>query len=137
MTVLAPDVEEFLRDPNIAALATVRLDGRPHVAPVWYEYAGREFIISTLRTTQKLRNVAGKGFASLAIYTQQLPYRQVVVQGTARVGSPVDNVWRERVAMRYLGESAGRAYVRESGDWDVVAIHIRPIKWMTEGFATS
>ncbi len=134
MTVLAPDIAEFLREPHVAALSTVRPNGRPHIASVWYEYDGTEFVISTLRSAQKLRNVARKGFAALCIATKQLPYRQVLVEGTARVGSPVDNVWRERVATRYLGESAGRAYVRESGDWDVVTIHIRPIKWITEGF---
>ncbi len=135
MTILAPDVATFLQEPNVAALATVRLDGRPHVTPVWYEYDGKEFIISTLRRTQKLINVSRKGFAALCIYTQALPYRHVIVEGTARPGSPVDNVWRERVATRYLGETAGRAYVRESGDWDVVAIHVRPLKWSTQGFA--
>ena len=134
MTVLAPDVAEFLKQANVAALATVRPDGRPHVVPVWYEYDGKEFVISTLRRTQKLKNIMGKGFAVLSIYTQELPYRQITVQGTARAGSPVDNVWRERVATRYLGETAGRAYVRESGDWDVVAIHVRPIRWFVEGF---
>jgi len=36
--------------------------------------------------------------------------------------------------MRYMGEAAGKAYVRESGDWDVVAIHVRPLKWWTQGF---
>jgi PPOX class probable F420-dependent enzyme len=134
MTVLAPDVADFLRDSNVASLATTRLNGRPHVTPVWYEYDGREFVISSLRSTQKMKNIARKGFAALCIYSQEMPYRQVIVEGTARVGSPVDNVWRERVATRYLGETAGRAYVRESGDWDVVAIHIRPITWITEGF---
>jgi len=136
MTVLAPEVESFLREPNVAALATVRPDGRPHVTPVWYEYDGKEFIISTLRTTQKLVNVGRKGFAALSIHTQGLPYRHVIIEGTARAGGPVDNVWRERVASRYLGETAGRAYVRESGDWDVVAIHVRPVKWSTQGFMT-
>ena len=136
MTVLAPDVTEFLRQPNVAALSTVRPEGRPHVTPVWYEYDGSEFVISSLRTTQKMRNISRKGFASLCIYSQEMPYRHVIVEGPARVGSPVDNVWRERVATRYLGEAAGRAYVRESGDWDVVALHIRPIKWTTEGFET-
>ena len=43
MTVLAPDVKEFLQAPNVAAFASVRPDGRPHVTPVWYEYDGREF----------------------------------------------------------------------------------------------
>ncbi len=49
MTVLAPEVESFLREPNVAAFATVRPDGRPHVTPVWYEYDGMEFIVSTPR----------------------------------------------------------------------------------------
>ena len=34
------DVEKFLREPRIADLATVRPDGAPHVAPVWYHYDG-------------------------------------------------------------------------------------------------
>jgi PPOX class probable F420-dependent enzyme len=136
MTVLAPEVESFLREPNVAALATVRPDGRPHVSPVWYEYDGKEFIISTPRATQKLLNVSRKGFAALSIHTQSMPYRHVIVEGTARAGSPIDNVWRERVAIRYMGETAGRAYVRDSGDLDFIALHIRPTKWNTQGFGS-
>ena len=100
MTLLAPEVESFLKEPHIAALATIRPDGRPHVTPVWYEYDGKEFIISTPRSTQKLVNVSGKGFAALSIHTQAVPYRHVIVEGTARAGTPIDNVWRERVASR-------------------------------------
>ena len=137
MPVLAPDVRDFLGEPHVAALATVRPNGRPHVTPVWYEFDGQEFIVSSFRTTQKVHNVSRKGFAALCIYDQALPYRQVIVEGSARVGSPLDNVWRERVAIRYLGESAGKAYVREAGDWDVVAIHVRPLRWITQGFAGS
>lgn len=137
MTVLAPDVAEFLKGAHLASLATLRPDGRPHVTPVWYEWDGYEFIASTFRNAQKLRNVAKKGFAALSIYTQQLPYQQVTVEGTARVGSQVDSVWRERVAIRYLGEAAGKAYVRDTADMEFVAIHVRPVKWTTEGFETS
>jgi len=137
MAHLAPDVTEFLRGPFVASLATVRSNGRPHVTPVWYEYDGLEFVVSTFRQTQKARNIDRKGYAALSIHTAGAPYQHVVVEGTARVGSPLDNVWRERLAVRYLGETAGRAYVRESGDWDVVAIHIRPVKWSTQGFETS
>ena len=136
MSAPAPDVREFVEEARLAALSTVRPDGRPHVTPVWYEFDGREFIVSTPRNTQKLRNIARKGFAALCIHDQQT-YRHVIVEGTARVGSTVDNVWRERVAIRYLGETAGRAYVREAGDWDVVALHIRPIRWTTQGFESS
>jgi PPOX class probable F420-dependent enzyme len=132
--VLTPGVEEFLKQPHVAALATLRANGRPHVTPVWYEFDGREFTISTMRETQKAKNVSAKGFAALTVFTDEMPYRQVTVEGTAQVGGPIDNVWRERVAMRYLGDAAGRAYVRESFELDVVAIRLRPVKWHIEGF---
>jgi PPOX class probable F420-dependent enzyme len=137
MTVLAPDVDEFLKGAHVAALSTVRPDGRPHVTPVWYEFNGREFVVSTLRNSQKMRNVANKGFAAICIYTQELPYRLVIVEGTARTGGPIDNVWRERVAARYLGDAAARAYAMDTAELDAIAIHLRPVKWHTEGFETS
>jgi PPOX class probable F420-dependent enzyme len=136
LPVLTPAVEEFLKRPNIAALSTLRKDGRPHVVPVWYDYDGREFTISTYRETQKVKNVSRKGYAALSIYTGDLPYLQVSVEGLARIGGPIDNVWRERVAVRYLGEAAGRAYVRDTSEVDNVALHVRPIKWHIEGFET-
>jgi hypothetical protein len=131
---ISADVEAFLRQPRVAALSTVRPDGRPHVTPVWYDFDGREFTVSTFRTTQKLKNVSHKGLAALCIFTHEPPYRNVIVQGTARVGSPLDNVWRQRVATRYLGEHAGRVYAQETADWDVIAIYIRPLRWAYAGF---
>ena len=136
-TLISADVQAFLGQPHVAALATVRPDGRPHVTPVWFDFDSGEFTVSTFRGTQKLENVSHKGFAALSIFTQEPPYRNVIVEGTARVGSPVDNVWRERVAVRYLGEHAGRVYVQETADWDVIAIHIRPMRWTSTGFAES
>src|SRR3972149_6459376 len=110
---ISADVEAFLREPHAAALATVRPDGRPHVTPVWYDFDGREFTVSTFRTTQKLKNVSHKGFAPPCTFTHDPPYRNFTAQGTARVGSPLDNVWRRRLAARYLGEHAGRISLHE------------------------
>ena len=134
---ISADVAAFLGQPHVAALATIRPDGRPHVTPVWYDFDGKEFTVSTFRTAQKLNNVSQKGFASLTVFTHEPPYRNVIVQGTARVGSPLDNVWRERLAARYLGEHAGRVYVQETADWDVIAIHVRPVRWSCTGFSES
>ena len=105
--LISADIKAFLSQPHVAALTTVRPDGRPHVTPVWFDFDGGEFTVSTFRGTQKLENVSRKGFAALSIFTQEPPYRNVIIEGTARVGSPIDNVWRERVAVRYLGEHAG------------------------------
>ncbi len=137
MASIAPEVADFLREAHVASLATVRPNGRPHVTPVWYEFDGREFIISTFRDAQKAANVARKGFAAMTVHTGGAPYRHVIAEGTARVGSALDNVWRERVASRYLGEAAGRAYAHDTAEMDLVSIYIRPLKWSTQGFETS
>lgn len=134
---LSSDVQDFLGQPHVAALSTVRPDGRPHVTPVWYDFDGSEFTIASFRNAQKLRNVSKKGFAALTIFTGEPPYLNVVVEGTARVGTTLDNVWRERQAKRYLGEHAGRMYVQETADIDFVAIHIRPLRWIPMGFSES
>jgi PPOX class probable F420-dependent enzyme len=134
---IPPDVQAFLAQPHVAAFATVRPDGRPHVTPVWYDFDGEAFTVSTFRNAQKLTNVSKKGFASLCVYSQEPPYLSVIVEGTARVGSPVDTVWREKLAVRYLGEHAGRVYVQETADWDMIAIHVRPLRWTSTGFAES
>ncbi|MCH7999229.1 MAG: PPOX class F420-dependent oxidoreductase [Chloroflexi bacterium] len=134
---ISADINAFLGQPHVAALATVRPDGRPHVAPVWFDFDGSEFTVSTFRGAQKLETVSHKAFAALSVLTQEPPYRNVIVEGTARIGSPPDSVWRERLAAYHLGDHAGRVYVQETADWDVIAIHIRPLRWTSTGFAES
>ncbi len=102
--LISADIKAFLSQPHVAALATVRPDGRPHVTPVWFDFDGSEFTVSTFRGTQKLENVSHKGFAALSIFTQEPPYRNVIVEGMARVDSPLDSVWRERAGDSLPGQ---------------------------------
>jgi len=40
------DVAEFLRQPHVAVLATLRRDGRPYTVPVWFLHADGVFWIT-------------------------------------------------------------------------------------------
>ena len=51
-TLISADVKAFLGQPHVAALSTVRPDGRPHVTPVWYDFDGSDFTIATFRNTR-------------------------------------------------------------------------------------
>jgi hypothetical protein len=42
---------------------------------------------------------------------------------------------REAIAIRYLGEEAGRAFVRSLEDQDTVLFTIRPDRWITADFS--
>jgi PPOX class probable F420-dependent enzyme len=40
------DVDEFLREPHVGVLASLRRDGRPYTVPVWFLHEGGSFWIS-------------------------------------------------------------------------------------------
>ena len=46
----------LLTSTRTAKLATVRADGRPHVAPVWFDLDGDELIFTTSKESVKGKN---------------------------------------------------------------------------------
>ena len=52
---LPPDVEEFLRRPNPAVVASVRPDGSPHTAPTWYDWDGERVLLNMDENRARLR----------------------------------------------------------------------------------
>jgi PPOX class probable F420-dependent enzyme len=120
------DREAFLRRANIAVLATVGRDGRPHAAPVWYLYEEGVFIISTGRGSRKHRNIEHNPNVTLVIDRRALPYYAVMLHGRAEIGPPLSEGERLRLATRYLGEQMGRAYVARTGGEGAITIRLRP-----------
>lgn len=120
--------EKFLRQPNVAVLATVGPGRRPHAAPIWYMYEGGRFIMITERGSQKHLNVERNGYATLVIDRRSLPYYYVTVQGRAEVGPPPTREFRLRISIHYLGEVMGRDYVARNPGGDAVTIRLHPDK---------
>ena len=122
--------EEFLRQPNVAVLATVGLGGRAHAAPIWYLYEDGVFIMSTGRGSQKHRNIERHPEVTLVVDRRTLPYYAVMVQGSAEVGPPLSQELRLKMAVRYLGEEMGQAYVARRSAGDSVTIRLRPRRFV-------
>ena len=79
------EISEFLSEPHVAHLATVRPDRRPHLAPVvYFEENGKAFVMVPANVV-KLRNVRRNPKVSLSIATDQRPYKYVVLEGQGRV----------------------------------------------------
>lgn len=49
--------ESHLAEPRNMILSTIRRDGRPQLAPVWFIWRDGEFLISTTPTTAKWKNL--------------------------------------------------------------------------------
>ncbi|MEE9298954.1 MAG: pyridoxamine 5'-phosphate oxidase family protein [Acidimicrobiia bacterium] len=92
--------------PRIGRLATVSLEGDPHVVPVWFRTDEGRVLVHTMAAMRKARNVAATGRFALTVDTDEWPYRGVTMRGPARaVGTEeMDHRFIEDLAVRYLGE---------------------------------
>lgn len=60
---LTPEQRRLFEEPNFGYLATVSLDGTPHVTPVWVDLEGERVVVNTAEGRVKHRNVAREGRA--------------------------------------------------------------------------
>ena len=84
MSEVAPSVDEFLRRRPTATLGTIRRDGSPQASVVWYLWNGGEFVISTIHTTAKWKNLQRDPRCSLCVEDPDTG-EMVVVYGSARL----------------------------------------------------
>jgi PPOX class probable F420-dependent enzyme len=93
-------------------LSTVRADGSPHVAPVWFVLDGDDLVFNTGEDTVKGRNLARDGRVSLCVDDERPPYAFVLLSGRAELSSDIESMrpWADRIGARYMGEEAGRRF---------------------------
>jgi hypothetical protein len=124
--LFSPRQLKFLDTPRIGRLATVRADGSPHVAPIWFRFEAGEFLILTERGSQKHKNVEYEPRVLLCIDDERPPYHTVLVRGRASVHDAPGRAWREELAIHYLGDEAGRRYIAENMHANDVMLRIAP-----------
>jgi PPOX class probable F420-dependent enzyme len=104
----------FLRHPvRAATLATTRKDGRPHVAPVWFDLDDDGTIVFTTgATTVKGHAVRRDGRVAMCVQDDQPPFTFVSIEGTATWSDDRDAVraWATRLGGRYMGAEAAERY---------------------------
>ncbi|MEU6573495.1 PPOX class F420-dependent oxidoreductase [Streptomyces sp. NPDC046805] len=98
-------------------LATVRADGSPHVAPVWFLLDGDELVFNTGKETVKGLNLARDGRVALCVDDERPPFGFVVLNGRAQLSEDLDEVrsWATRIAARYMGEDRAEEFGARNG----------------------
>lgn len=108
--------EEYLEfmvgSARTASLATVRADGRPHVAPVWFDLDGETLIFMTGEATVKGRNIRREPRVSLCVDDEKPPFAFVLIEGTVDLTDedPEKLQWSTRIGGRYMGESRAEEF---------------------------
>ena len=125
------EVRAFLLEgTRTAALATVREDGRPHVAPVWFTLDGDDLLFNTGKTTIKGRNLQRGGRVALMVDDERPPFAFVTIEGTATVSEDLEEMllWATRIAARYMGEELAAAYGIRNAVPGELLVRVTPTK---------
>ena len=115
--------------PHTAQLATVRADGRPHLAPVWYDVDGDgTLVFNTGASTVKGRNLRRDPRASLCVDDERPPFSFVVVEGVAELSDDLADVraWAARIGGRYMGPERAEEYAARNGVPGELVVRLRP-----------
>ncbi len=122
----------FLREPaRPAMLATVRPDGRPHVAPVWIVVDDDDTVIFTTGArTVKGRAVQADPRVALCVDDDQPPFGYVMIEGTAEVSTDLDEMllWATRIGGRYMGADRAEAFGRRNAVEGELLVRVTPAR---------
>ncbi|MGD9694749.1 MAG: PPOX class F420-dependent oxidoreductase [Thermoleophilia bacterium] len=115
-------------------LATVRADGSPHVAAVWFVLDGDDVVFTTGAETLKGRSLRRDGRASLLVDDETPPFAFVRVDGTVTLSDDLAEmlVWATRIAARYMGDDLAEAYGRRNAVPGELLVRLTPTRFVTE-----
>ncbi|MEI5010775.1 PPOX class F420-dependent oxidoreductase [Streptomyces sp. PmtA] len=113
-----------------AKLTTVRADGSPHIAPVWFLLDGDDLLFNTGKETVKGRNLARDGRVALCVEKNdddRPPFSFVVVQGRAEISEDPEQLrhWATRIAARYMGEDRAEEFGARNGVPGELLVRVR------------
>ncbi|MEU2870917.1 PPOX class F420-dependent oxidoreductase [Streptomyces olivoreticuli] len=108
-------------------LSTVRADGSPHIAPIWFVLDGDDLVFNTGENTVKGRNLARDGRIALCVDDDRPPFSFVTVQGRAELSDGLDEVraWATRIAARYMGDERAEEYGARNGVPGELVVRVR------------
>ena len=127
------ELADLLEGPHIARLATVRADGRPHIAPMWFLHRDEVFYFMQRKSAakQKIANIQANPNVALSIDTCGYPAEAVLVEGVAEMTEEQSDEIAGEICVKYLGQERGQATFRTLRDESpMLLIRVRPNKLM-------
>ena len=95
-----------------AKVATVRANGSPHVAPVWFVLNDNELVFTTGAKSVKGKNLSRNPHV-ISVDDERPPFAFVLIDSDAIVKEPSPEEllpWATRIASRYVGSEQAEAF---------------------------
>jgi PPOX class probable F420-dependent enzyme len=125
-------IDQRLRDALIIWLCTVRADGRPHSAAVWFLWDGSDVLIFS-QPNQKVRNLRQNPHVTLAVDDTRNGDDAVTIEGTAELlDDPAITPMLPAYAAKYADQLQAMGWTAEQmGQSYSQAIRVTPTKFHT------
>ncbi len=131
MITISPECRAFLLSgTRTGKLATVRADGRPHVAPVWFGLDGDIIIFTTWHASVKAANMRRDARVCLCVDDDTPPFTYAQIEGPVQITEELDELkyWATHIAGRYMGAALAETYGKRNGVVGELLVRITPTK---------
>ncbi|MCX4646972.1 PPOX class F420-dependent oxidoreductase [Streptomyces sp. NBC_01446] len=110
-----------------AKLSTVRPDGSPHIAPVWFVLDGEDLVFNTGKDTVKGRNLARDNRVALCVDDERPPFSFTVIEGRAELVEELGQLRDSatRIGARYMGEDRAQEFGERNGVPGELLVRVR------------
>ena len=130
---MGPDeVRAFLaHGTRTAKLATVRADGRSHVAPIWFVVDDDgSLVFNTGADTAKGKALRRDPRAALCVDDDRPPFAFVIVEGEVELSEDPDELIASAtlIAARYMGADRAEEFGRRNGVPGELVVRLRPTR---------
>ncbi|TMK86178.1 MAG: hypothetical protein E6G44_04390 [Actinobacteria bacterium] len=112
MPMTREEIDTFLAEARLCALATVDERGRPRVRPLWYLWRDGAFWFTTrLEARHTGRDLAVSPRVAVSVASEERPYRAVVAHGHPEVVGKNEELLLA-ISTRY-GQAQGRTWTTQ------------------------
>lgn len=124
----------LLHGTRTGKLATVRKDGRPHIAPIWFILEGDTIVFNTGEKTVKATNMRRDPRISLCVDDETPPFAYIIIEGTASLSADSRELLdvATRIGSRYMGEDQAEAFGKRNGVPGELVVRVTPTKVIFE-----
>jgi PPOX class probable F420-dependent enzyme len=129
------EVRAFLGEgTRTGKVATVRGDGGPHVAPVWFILDGETMVFTTGAESVKGRNLRRDARIAMTVDDQRPPYSFVYIRGTVDISDDMDVLLEmaTQIGARYMGEDRAEEFGKRNAVEGELLVRIRPDRILGE-----
>jgi PPOX class probable F420-dependent enzyme len=131
MAKLTDEQRDFLANPYVGTVTTLRSDGSPHNTVVRVDVDGDTVLFNTAEGRAKPRHLRRDPRVALTVVDPQNPFRWISVGGTAELTQDGAAEHIDRLSKKYTGKDV---YARHDPDHPRLKVTITPERVDATGF---